>query len=122
VSGPLLWDSSLFMQHAAEQVRRLIPVPFVALNPSDLAGSGLTEGNEVTVSSAHGTANLLLKADATVQPGTAWVPAGLAGVPAEVLGAGLGEPVAVTIQPAVSGVGLPASSWPDEASASHIQD
>jgi NADH-quinone oxidoreductase subunit G len=122
VSGPLLWDSSLFMQHAAEQVRRLIPEPFVALNPSDLAGSGLTEGNAVTVSSAHGAANLLLKADATVQPGTAWVPAGLAGVPAEVLGAGRGEPVSVTIQPAVSGVGLPASSWPDEASASHIQD
>jgi NADH-quinone oxidoreductase chain G len=97
-SGPLLWDSSLLMQYAADQVRRLTPEPLVALNPSDLARFGLAEGNRVTVSSVHGTASLLLKADATVQPGTAWVPAKLAGAPAEVLGAGLGEPVSVTIQ------------------------
>jgi hypothetical protein len=64
----------------------------------------------------------MLKADATVQPGTAWVPAGLAGAAAEVLGADLGEPVAVTIQPALSSVGLPALSSQDEARASHIQD
>jgi NADH-quinone oxidoreductase chain G len=98
VSGPLLWDGGVWMQHSAEQVRRLIPKPFVALNPSDAVKVGLPEGNLVTVSSEHGTANLLLKADATVQPGTAWVPARLAGVPAEVLGAGLGEPISVTVK------------------------
>jgi NADH-quinone oxidoreductase subunit G len=97
VSGPLLWDASVWMQHGVEQVRRLIPEPFVALNPSDLAKAGLPEGGKVTVSSTHGTASLVLKADATVQPGTAWVPAKLAGRPAELLGAGQGEPVPVTI-------------------------
>jgi anaerobic selenocysteine-containing dehydrogenase len=117
-----LWDNGLLMQHAADQIRHLIPEPFVALNPSDLARSGLIEGAAVTVSSAQGAVDLLLKADATVQPGTAWVPARLAGAPAEGLGAGLGEPVAVTIRPAGSSVGLPALSSPDEARASHIQD
>lgn len=97
VSGPLLWDASILMQYAAEQVRRLIPEPFVALNPSDLAKTGLSEGGRVTVSSGRAAASLLLRADATVQPGTAWVPAKLAGLPAEILGAGEGEPVLVTI-------------------------
>ena len=98
VSGPLLWDGSVLMQYGADPVRRLIPEPFVAVNPSDLVRAGLTEGNTVSVSSAHGAASLLLKADATVQPGTAWVPAKLEGVPAEILGVGLGEPVPVRIQ------------------------
>jgi predicted molibdopterin-dependent oxidoreductase YjgC len=97
VSGPLLWDAGIWMQRGAEQVQRLIPEPFVALNPSDLARSGLAEGSQVAVNSAHATVSLVLKANATVQPGTAWVPARLAGAPAEVLGAGRGEPVPVTI-------------------------
>jgi NADH-quinone oxidoreductase subunit G len=99
ISGPLLWDGGLLMQYGAEQVRRLSPEPFVALNPAHAAKAGLSEGYRVTVSSEHGTASLLLKTDAAVQPGTAWVPAKLAGAPAEVLGAGLGEPIVVTIQP-----------------------
>jgi predicted molibdopterin-dependent oxidoreductase YjgC len=110
VSGPLLWDSSVLMQYGADQVRRLAPEPFVGLSPSDIAKAGLTEGSLVTVSSEHDSAHLLLKADATVLPGTAWVPARLAGVPAEILGAGLGEPISVTIQPALSSTGLPAST------------
>jgi NADH-quinone oxidoreductase subunit G len=100
VSGSLLWDSSLFMQYGADAVRRQSREPFVALNPSQAVKAGLSEGHRVTVSSEHGTADLVLKMDATVQPGTAWVPAKLAGIPAEVLGAGLGEPIVVTIQPA----------------------
>jgi len=87
------------MQYGAEQVRRLSPAPFVALNPAQSAKAGLSEGDRVTVSSEHGTASLLLKTDAAVQPGTAWVPAKLAGAPAEGLGAGRGEPIVVTIQP-----------------------
>jgi NADH-quinone oxidoreductase chain G len=96
VTSPLLWDSSPFMQHAAEQVRRLIPEPFVALNPADLAASGLAEGAKVLVSSPNGAVSLVLRADASVQPGTAWVPYGLAGLPAETLGAGTGEPVSIS--------------------------
>jgi anaerobic selenocysteine-containing dehydrogenase len=84
------------MQHAAEQVRRLIPEPFVALNPADLAASGLAEGAKVLVSSPNGAVSLVLRADASVQPGTAWVPYGLAGLPAETLGAGTGEPVSIS--------------------------
>ncbi len=74
MSGPLLWDGGLFMQHAPEQVRKLTPEPFVALNPADLAAAKLAEGSQVTVTSPHGSATLTLKADASVQPGTAWIP------------------------------------------------
>jgi predicted molibdopterin-dependent oxidoreductase YjgC len=98
VSGPLLWDSDTWMQKSAEQVRRLMSEPFVALNPSDLTAAKLIAGNKVVVTSPKGSANLVLKADASVQPGTAWVPYGLAGVPAEALGAGSGEPTGVTVK------------------------
>ena len=47
-SGPILWDGGVLMQHGAEQVRKLAPEPFVALNPSDLA-AGLAEGSTVVV-------------------------------------------------------------------------
>ncbi len=71
------------MQHAAEQVRGLIPQPFVALAPADLAALKLVEGGAVVVSASGRNVNLTLKADASVQPGTAWVPAGQPGFPAE---------------------------------------
>jgi NADH-quinone oxidoreductase chain G len=87
VSGPLLWDSSTLMEHAAEQVRNLIPTPFVALSPADFRAAGLVEGSEVTVSSELGSVRLIASADESVQPGTAWMPAGLTGAPAETLGA-----------------------------------
>jgi NADH-quinone oxidoreductase chain G len=98
VSSPLLWDAGLFMQYAAEAVRKLIPEPFIALNPADLAAAKLVAGSQVTVASAYDTVTLLLKADASVQSGTAWIPANLAGAPAERLGAGRGEVVRVTIK------------------------
>ncbi|MDQ1301512.1 MAG: hypothetical protein QG637_1434, partial [Chloroflexota bacterium] len=98
VSSPLLWDGDLFMQHAPEQVRQLIPEPFVALNPADLAAAKLAEGGQVTVTSPRGSVSLTLKADASVQPGTAWIPADLTGRPAEALGAGLGETVSVIVK------------------------
>jgi anaerobic selenocysteine-containing dehydrogenase len=92
-----LWDSRVLMTHAAEEVRRLIPEPFVALNPSDLAATGLPDGAMVSVTSPRGSATLRVRADPAVQPGTAWIPSGLAGRPAELLGAGRGETVAVSI-------------------------
>jgi NADH-quinone oxidoreductase subunit G len=105
VSGPLLWDAGVLMQHAADQVASLAPAPFVAVNPADLAtpgaGSGATgagEGATVTVTSALGSAKLALRGDPCVMPGAAWVPYGLAGLPAETLGAGRGETVSVTIK------------------------
>ena len=97
VSGPLLWDAGLFMQHAPDQVRKLTPAPFVALNPADLAAAKLTEGSQVSVTSSRGSVTLTLKADASVQPGTAWIPSHLADLPAETLGAGHGEVMTVTI-------------------------
>jgi len=98
VGGPLLWDAGLFMQHAPEQVRKLAPAAFIALNGADLAAAKLTEGAQVTVASPQGSVTLTLQADASVQPGTAWIPVNLAGLPAETLGSGRGEPIAVTIQ------------------------
>ena len=79
------------MQWGAEQIRNLAPAPFVALNPADLAAGGLVEGSPVTVTAARGAVTVVLKADPAVQPGTAWMPYGLAGAPAETLGAGSGE-------------------------------
>jgi predicted molibdopterin-dependent oxidoreductase YjgC len=98
VSGSLLWDGGAVMQHAAEQVRGLIPQPFVALAPADLAALKLVEGSAVVVSAPSRNVSLTLKADASVQPGTAWVPSGQPGFPAETLGAGRGEPVLVKVQ------------------------
>jgi NADH-quinone oxidoreductase chain G len=96
VSGPVLWDGGTLMQHGAEQVRKLTPEPFMALNPADIAAAGLAEGGAVTASSSRASISLTLTADASVQPGTVWIPSGLAGAPAEALGAGTGESVFVT--------------------------
>ncbi len=100
VSSPVLWDGDTLMQKSADPVRNLIPEPFVALNPSDLAASKLAEGSRVLVTSSTGNATLVLRSDASVQPGTAWVPARLAGSPAEALGAGTGEPPVIRLQAA----------------------
>jgi len=96
VSSPVLWDGGPLMQKGPEQVRNLMVAPFVALNPADLAAAGLLEGPIVTVTSPRASVVLPLRADAAVQPGTAWIPYGLTGAPAETLGAGNNEPVLVT--------------------------
>jgi anaerobic selenocysteine-containing dehydrogenase len=93
-----LWDGGAIMQHAAEQVRGLAPQPFIALNPADLAALKLADGGAVVVSASGRSVSLILKADASVQPGTAWAPVGQPGLPAEALGAGRGEPVLVKLQ------------------------
>ncbi len=95
VSSPVLWDGGTLMAHGAEQVRKRMVAPFIALNPADLAAAGLLEGPIVTVTSSRAHVVLPLRADASVQPGTAWIPSGLTGAPAEMLGAGSGEVVSV---------------------------
>ncbi len=100
VSSPVLWDGDTLMQKSADPVRNLIPEPFIALNPFDISASKLAEGGRVMVN-AEGKmqkAELVLKGDASVQPGTAWVPAKLAGSPAEMLGNRQGEPVLVKVE------------------------
>ena len=52
-SSPVLWDGGTLMQHGAEQVRKRMAAPFVALNPADLAAAGLIEGPIVTVTSSR---------------------------------------------------------------------
>jgi len=96
VSSPVLWDGGTLMAHGAEQVRKRMVAPFIALNPADLAAAGLIEGPIVTVTSPRAHVVLPLRADASVQPGTAWIPSGLTGAPAEMLGAGSGEPMLIT--------------------------
>jgi NADH-quinone oxidoreductase subunit G len=96
VSSPVLWDGGTVMAHGAEQVRKRMVAPFIALNPADLAAAGLIEGPIVTVTSSRAQVVLPLRADASVQPGTAWIPGGLTDAPAEMLGAGSSEPVLVT--------------------------
>ena len=53
VSSPVLWDGGTMMAHGAEQVRKRMVAPFIALNPADLASAGLIEGPIVTVTSAR---------------------------------------------------------------------
>jgi anaerobic selenocysteine-containing dehydrogenase len=96
VSSPVLWDGGTLMAHGAEQVRKRMVTPFIALNPADLAAAGLVEGPIVTVTSSRASVVLPLRADPSVQPGTAWIPPGLTGAPAEMLGAGSGDPVLVS--------------------------
>ena len=96
MSSPVLWDGGTLMAHGAEQVRHRMVAPFIALHPADLAAAGLIEGPIVTVTSSRASVVLPLRADASVQPGTAWIPSGLTGAPAEMLGAGGDEPVLVT--------------------------
>ena len=96
VSSPVLWDGGTLMAHGAEQVRHRMAAPFIALHPADLAAAGLLEGPIVTVTSSRASVVLPLRADASVQPGTAWIPSGLTGAPAEMLGASSGEPMLVT--------------------------
>ena len=105
VSGPVLWDGGALMQHAAEEVRKKLPAPFIALNPTDLSSlppkgalnlqSAIT--TLATVTSALASVTVELRADPSVPPGVAWIPCGLTGLPAETLGAGRGEPISVTI-------------------------
>jgi hypothetical protein len=77
-----------------------MPAPFVGLNPADMVSGKYAEGQLATVTSAAGSARLVICADESVQTGTAWIPYGLTGLPAETLGAGRGEPVSVSITPA----------------------
>jgi predicted molibdopterin-dependent oxidoreductase YjgC len=98
VSSPVLWSGDTLMQKSADTVRHLIPEPFIALNPSDISASLLVEGSRVSVTSSEGSVSLVLRGDASVQPGTAWVPVNLAGAPAETLGNRQGEPVLVKLQ------------------------
>ena len=97
VSGPVLWDGGSLMQHSAAQLRDRLGAPFVALNPAEMAASSFGEGQSVTVAAAGRSVTLVVRADPSVQPGTAWIPYGLTGLPAETLGAGRGEPVSVTV-------------------------
>ena len=55
VSSPVLWDGGTLMAHGAEQVRKRMVAPFIALNPADLAAAGLIEGPIVTVTSSRAT-------------------------------------------------------------------
>ncbi len=97
VSSPVLWDGGSLMAHGAEQVRSRMVTPFIALNPADLAAAGLIEGPVITVTSPRASVVLPLRADASVQPGTAWIPYGLTGAPAETLGACNNEVVSVVV-------------------------
>ena len=100
ITGPVLWDGSPLMQHAASEVRQRIPAPYIALNPADLSSFFDFPSSFpvlATVTSALASVTLELRSDPTVPTGAAWVPYGLPGLPAETLGAGRGEPVSVTI-------------------------
>ena len=77
----------------------LIAAPLFGLTcfQGNLSAASLAEGANVTVSSPFGKVTLTACADERVEPGTAWVPYNLPGLPAETLGAGRAEGVTVAI-------------------------
>ncbi|MFZ1474304.1 MAG: molybdopterin dinucleotide binding domain-containing protein, partial [Anaerolineae bacterium] len=84
VGGTLLFDGGRLLR-ATEKIAQLTPAPFVGLNAADAQALGLSAGDNVTVSSAAGQVTLQVKVDASVQPGSAWVPSGQTGEPANLL-------------------------------------
>ena len=58
-------------------VANLIPEPYLAVNPVDLARRDIGDGSEVTVDNDYGSLTVTVRADEEVAPGTAFMPEGL---------------------------------------------
>lgn len=84
VTGTQLFDGGTLVQ-ATAAVAQLVPAPFVGLNAADATRLAMTAGQAVTVSSPVGQVPLVVRIDASVLPGTAWVPWGQLGEPAGAL-------------------------------------
>ena len=84
VGGTRLFDGARLLQ-LTEKVAQLAPAPFVGLHAADALALGLAEGDSALVTSASGAVTLRVKVDASVQPGSAWIPAGQVGEPAGAL-------------------------------------
>jgi anaerobic selenocysteine-containing dehydrogenase len=62
-----LRDVQNTMFHQLDSIRRRLPQNFAYLNPEDMAALGLAEGDEIELTSEHGTISLPARADASVR-------------------------------------------------------
>jgi predicted molibdopterin-dependent oxidoreductase YjgC len=84
VSGTVLYDSgTLFSQ--TEAMRAMSFGEHVALHPDDAARMGVADGDLLALRSDGGSAVLAARIDASVRPGTLWIPEGLPDAPAGAL-------------------------------------
>jgi len=79
------------MYHRLPAIRRRQPFNPAFLHPDDLAAQGLTEGDRIAISSAHGRITAIVEADASLRPGVVAVPHGWGPLPDEDAG-GEAEP------------------------------
>lgn len=80
VGGTLLFDNGNLFS-LTTQMQNIAARAVVAINPTDSAKFGVSDGATVKVQSAHGELSLAVKVDAQVKPGTVWIPESLAGAP-----------------------------------------
>ncbi len=97
IAERVLYDAGQLFA-TTEQGHNLIMAPAVHINSHDLATASLAVGQEIQVTSPHGSVRLPLLVDENVSPGTLFVPLGLAGAPAEQLLDGQYGPVPARIE------------------------
>jgi NADH-quinone oxidoreductase subunit G len=90
VSGRILFDSSVRWE---EGLRSRLPVPFVGVHHDLLQRLGLAEGSVVRLGAPGFEGEVEVRADASLPPGTVFVPRGVIGLPADRL-----HGVAVTLE------------------------
>ncbi len=96
IGGTVLFDGgNLF--HLTKQMQGMAAGAAVALNPADVAGLGVTAGDQVTVRNRYGSISVAVKLDPTVKAGAAWIPASLPGAPVGALLNGGAESVEIVM-------------------------
>jgi predicted molibdopterin-dependent oxidoreductase YjgC len=96
IGGAVLFDGgNLF--HLTKQMQGLAASAAVALNPADVAGLGVAEGDRVTVRNSYGSVSVAVKIDPTVKAGSAWIPESSHGAPVGALVNG-GESVSMWVE------------------------
>jgi assimilatory nitrate reductase catalytic subunit len=94
----LLYDDGSRIRHT-DGVREHTKEPFVEINPADADRAGVDDGQEVNVSSQHGTLAVRAQLSKAVREGVVFVPWGQHDVSAEAL-CSVDDPApAVTVEP-----------------------
>lgn len=74
--GRLFYDAGRLCSLTPE-VQNMIPEDFLAVNPKDLAERGLADEQAIRVTSSYGSLSVPAKADASITPGSVWLPESL---------------------------------------------
>ncbi len=97
VTGTVLYDGGT-MFRLTPQMHDMAFGPAALIHPDDAARLEIAEGDVMIVRSPQGELALQAKFHPTVQPGTVWIPEGLADMPVGVLTGGAAESVTIQAQ------------------------